>query len=341
MKIELNSSLFNDFVKKSKDIKSEGILIDASDVIELVKCDLENQITTEINSEILEPGSVILPKEVFPLIKDKELMTITDMGITVGTRTIETEILNGRDYPKIEDNFKYDVFDLSDKELKHLLQVEHATSQDKTKPILNGIRIERNKFIAIDGYRLCERVGRFESDIPITISNYKMLKGLRGQIKATCSDRYVKYQVNDYNYYNRLIEGDFIQVDKLKPREYNTIVEVNKKEFEDILKAMLNVSSKVKNQLVMFSVRDNVIHISAKAETDEKKKTKAINLEDSIKCITSGEYLDIGFNCKYLLDAIKDMNNIKMSFTTNVNPVIIEDVNKYELVLPVRIAKTI
>ncbi|WP_195251825.1 DNA polymerase III subunit beta [Romboutsia sp. 1001713B170207_170306_H8] len=338
MKIEINSSLFNDFVKKSKDIKTDSILIDATDVVELVKCDLENQIATEVIAQVIEPGSIILPKEVFPLIKNDELMTITDMGITVGTRTIETEILNGRDYPKIEDNFKYNVFDLSDKELKHLLQVEHAISQDKTKPILNGIRIEKNKFITIDGYRLCERVGNFETELPITISNYKMLKGLKGQIKATCSDRYIKYQVNNYNYCNRLIEGDFIQVDKLKPKEHNTVVEVDKKEFEDILKAMEKVSAKVKNSLVKLSIRDNLIHLSAEVKEDEKKKMKAIKLEDSIKCITSGEYLDIAFNSRYLLEAIKDMNNIKMSFTNNVNPVIIEDVNKYELVLPVRIA---
>lgn len=338
MKIELNSSLFNDFVKKSKDIKTDSILIDATDVVELVKCDLENQVSTEIIAQVIEPGSAILPKEIFPLIKDNELMTITNESITIGSRVIKTKMKNGKNYPKIESDFKYDVFDLSDKELKHLLQVEHAISQDKTKPILNGIRIERNKFIAIDGYRVCERVGNFKSDIPITISNYKMLKGLRGKVKAICSDKYIKYQVNDYNYCNRLIEGDFIQVDKLKPKEHNTVVEVDKKEFEDILKAMEKVSSKVKNSLVKLSIRDNLIHLSAEVKEDEKKKMKAIKLEDSIKCITSGEYLDIGFNCRYLLEAIKDMNNIKMSFTSNVNPVIIEDVNKYELVLPVRIA---
>ena len=341
MKIELNSSLFNDFVKKSKDIKTDSILIDANDVVELVKCDLENQVSTDIIAQVYESGSVVIPKEIFPLIKDKELMTITNESITVGTRVIKTEIKSGRNYPKIEDDFKYKVFDLSDKELQNLLQVEHAISQDKTKPILNGIRIERNKFIAIDGYRLCERIGAFETELPIIISNYKMLKGLKGRIKATCSDRYIKYQVNNYSYYNRLIEGDFIQVDKLKPRDYNTVVEVSKKEFEEILRAMEKVSSKDKNSLVKLNIRDNLIRLSVEVKEDEKKKTKAIKLEDSIKCTSSGDYLDIGFNCRYLLEAIKYMNKIKMSFTTNVNPVIIEDDDKYELVLPVRIGTDI
>lgn len=334
MKIMFNSSLLNDFIKKSKFVKSEGIQVRSVDgKIKLINCDLESQVSVELSGEVYEQGHVIIPKEIFPLIKNNKPMTIEDNHISVGSRDIEFA-LNLEDYPTIENDFIFKVFDLSDKEIKQLLEVEHAVSKDKTKPLLTCIRIQNNKFIAIDGYRMCERIGNFKSDIPISISNYKMLKGLKGQVKATCSDKYINYQVENYNFSNRLIDGEFIEVDKLKPRDYRTIIKVDKNELEEILKGMEKVSNESKNSLVMLGIRDNVLHL--------KSSNKSVSVEDSMKCETTGDNLDIGFNCRYLLEAIKDMHTtINMKFTTNVNPVILESPGKYELILPVRVASKV
>ncbi|WP_195238604.1 DNA polymerase III subunit beta [Romboutsia sp. 1001285H_161024_C4] len=337
MKVAINSSLFNDFVKQSKIVSDtfEGILIDATNEnVELVKCDLDNQITTKMQADIEEPGSVILPKEVFPLVKDNSLMTILDDRLIIGSRVIKLDLKSGKNYPTINGDFEHEIFEMSHKELKQLLQVEHAISKDATKPILNGIRIDKDRFIAIDGYKLAERTGNFKSDIPITISNYKMLKALKGNIKATASTKYIKYQVGEYNFYNRLIEGDFIEVDYLKPKEYNTKFKINKKDILEILKSMEKISATHKNQLVMFTITNNVIHISAK---DDK-----ISLEDSVICETEEHLEDVsmGFNCKYLIDSIKNMDDVfSVELTTNVNPIILKSPGKYDLILPVRVAK--
>lgn len=334
MKIMFNSSLLNDFIKKSKFVKSEGIQIRSADgKIQLVNCDLESQVTTNIMGDVCEAGNIIIPKDIFPLIKDNEPMIVITNKITVGSRSIEFASNNDY-YPTIEDDFKYNVFDLSNKEIKTLLEVEHAISKDHTKPLLTGIRIQNNKFITIDGYRMCERTGDFKSDVPVSISNHKMLKALRGQIKATCSNRYINYQVGNYNYSNRLLEGEFIEIDKLKPRDHNTLIQVNKDELEEILKSMEKASTSVRNKLVQLGIRDNVLHI--------KTSNEKVVLADSMQCKTTGDNLDIAFNSTYLLEAVKDMHTtINMKFTTNVNPVVIESPGKYELILPVREASDI
>lgn len=334
MKIMFNSSLLNDFIKKSKFVKSEGIQIRSVDgKIQLVNCDLESQVMTNVMGDVYEDGSLLIPKEVYPLIKDNQPIIITDDYVEVGSRKIKCD-LKDEDYPIIEGDFIFKVFDLSDKELKTLLEVEHAISHDITKPILNGIRIEKNKFIAIDGYRMCERIGDFRTEIQVVISNYKMLKGLRGQIKATCNNRYINYQVGDYNYSNRLLEGEFIEIDKLKPRDNNTLIQIDKNELEEILKSMEKVSNKTKNSLVKLSIRNNTLHIKA--------SNKSVSVEDSMKCDSKGDNLDIAFNCKYLLEAVKDMHKIiSMKFTTNVNPAILESPGKYEMILPVRVSSDI
>lgn len=340
MKVLFNSALLNDFIKKSKNIKSNGIQIrSVNGEINLINCDLVNQVSTTILGDIYEEGTIVIPNSIFPLIKNDEFMTITNEGIEIGSRVITVELKDER-YVTFEDDFKYNVFDLSDKEIKYLLEVKHAVSKDKTKPILNGVRIEKNKFIAIDGYRMCERTGNFQSDIPISISDYKLLKSLKGQVKATCSDKYIKYQVGNHNFYNRLIEGDFIEVDKLKPREFNTRITVNRDEILEVLTSIENLSSKVKNQLVKFNIRENILHIQATNNKKDDNKVKVdIKFKDSVNCLTEGDILDIAFNCKYMIDALKKMDKeVTMSFTTNVNPVIIECPNKYELILPVRVA---
>ena len=335
MKAMFNSSLLNDFIKKSNMIKSEGIQIrDVNGKIQLINCDLKNQVTVDVMGDVFEVGSVIVPKKIFPLIKDNQPLTIEDNHITVGSRNIEFA-LNLEDYPTIEDDFKYNVFDLSDKEVKQLLEVEHAISTDKTKPVLNGVRIEKNKFIAIDGFRMCERTGNFKTEIPIIISDYKIIKSLRGQIKATCSNRYINYQVGDYNFSNRLIDGEFIDSDKLKPRDYNTSLDINRDELLEILETMNKASTGQKNRVVKLGIRKDILHF--------KTSNEEVELEDSLKCKTAGDNLDIAFNSTYLLEAIKNIKHcvVTMEFTTNVNPVIIKSPKGYELILPVRIASEV
>lgn len=335
MKVEFNSSQFNDFIKKSKIIKdtSGGILIEATDTVRIIKCDSFNQVELEISANIIETGQVIIPKSVIKLIKDNERMTITKNKIIVGKREINfTE--DEKEYPRISGDFNKNIFEMHSTQLKTLLEVEHAISTDKTKPILCGVRIQDSRFIAIDGYRFSERIGDFKTEKDISVTSIKMLKALRGDIKATCSDKHIRYQVGDYNFYDSIIEGAFIEIDKLKPKEYNTEVVTDKKILIDILSTISDVSSKVRNNLVVLHITDGHINIETKAEK--------IEVKDSFNCQTKGEDLNIGFNCRYLLESLKSIDDdFTIQFTSCVNPVVIKSKGKYELVLPVRIASGI
>lgn len=333
MKATFSSNDLIRFEKESKIVKADAIVIDATEVIELVKCDeeLNNQVKATIHADVFEGGSVILPKEVFPLLKKDHPVTISDSQIIIGSRVININLQPGEGYPRIAGEFNNNIFELTDKEVKQLLEVEHAICCDKTKPILNGIRIDRNRFIAIDDHVFSERVGNFNSEIPVTIGNYKMLKALKGDIKATTDGKYIKYQIGDYKYYDKLMEGEFVRVDTLKPKDYNCVISVDKQAMLGVLKSMEKICSNHKHRLVTLEIFENLIEISARNEVMEVK--------DLVGCtsITHDE-LKIGVNCNYLINAIKDMGDkFTMSFTTNVNPIIIESPGKYELVLPVRI----
>ena len=70
--------------------------------------------------------------------------------------------------------------------------------------------------------------------------------------------------------------------------------------------------------------------------------TKNGKAEDTVSCETNGNNLTIGFNHKYLLDALRacDVKKIKMEFTSSLNPLVIKGVDTDEfiyLILPLKL----
>lgn len=334
MKITMSSNVMVDFIKNSKVIKDDlGILIKTIDnnSIEIIKSDAKDQVKFTCIADVEEQGSIVIPSNIFNLIKKDKQMVINKNGIKLGNRSIELELTNNS-YPDLKDNFEYNVFDLNDKQVKELLEVEHCLSKDITKPVLCGIYIKDNNFVAIDGYRMSVRKGNFTTEKPVIISNIKMLKGLKGNIKAIAGNKYIKYQINGYEYWNELIKGDFIDFEKLIPADdnYNTKMSIDKKTIEESLKDVASINKKDVNRFVILNIREN--------ECTVKSSLCEIKMTDKLDCITDGDKLDINFNVKFLLDAIKDLKNIKANFINCVNPMTFIDDNKLELILPVRIS---
>ena len=95
------------------------------------------------------------------------------------------------------------------------------------------------------------------------------------------------------------------------------------------------LSQSEQNNLIKLSIRDSMMAITSNNEKGNVYEEVALSLE--------GDYLDIAFNSRYLLEGLKniDCEEIYIEFTTNVNPCIIKpaDGTKYTyLLLPVRIS---
>lgn len=333
MIVTFNSNILIAFIKQAKVIKDGfGILIRTvgDNELEFIKSDTQSQIRMAINCDIDQEGCVILPKELFSLIKPNTSMTLTHRAIDLGNRAIEVDLDTEDTYPVLKDNFDYNVFDLSDKEIKELLEVEHAASKDKSKPILQGIHISDNKFIALDGFRLSTRTGNFETEKAVTIKNIKLLKALKGQIQAVAGEKHIKYFANSLEYTDTLIEGNFLDVNKLMPKDYYCKMSIDKDLLENTLKDMGNVAKDSDNNLVTFNIKNDKCIV--------RTESKKVKVREELNCKSTGEEIDIGFNNKFMLDAIKDLDNIKINFTTPVNPFVLTDTNKIELILPVRIS---
>ena len=132
----------------------------------------------------------------------------------------------------------------------------------------------------------------------------------------------------------RLLEGDFIDYKKLLPREHNTKIKVNTKDFLNSIERASLLSQSDKNNLIKLSIREKIVAITSNTDKGNVYEEVQISLE--------GDYLDIAFNSRYLIEGLRNIESeyIYLEFTTNINPCIIkpiEDIEYNYLLLPVRI----
>ena len=120
------------------------------------------------------------------------------------------------------------------------------------------------------------------------------------------------------------------------PKEYQSRLKVNRGEMIDCLERASLLAKEGKNNLVKLSIVRDKILISSRSEEGNVKEELFVEKE--------GNDLEIGFNAKYLLDALKviDDEEVVMEFNTNVSPCLIKPLEGnrwYEyLILPVRIS---
>lgn len=339
----------------------KGILLTAkNETVTLTGYDLEIGIDTYAQAEVIEEGEIVINARLFGDIIRKlpdtfvEIETDSDNNVYINCLNSRFKIKgdSATEYPRLPEVNKNELYDIPQDLLKNMIkQTVFAISQDQTKPILMGELLEivngNISLVAIDGYRLAVRASSIENvtdDIKVIIPG-KTLHDVNGllsseddSIKIGFDEKNAIFIINETKIITRLLEGEFIDYKKLLPREYGVRAKVNTKELLNSIERASLLSQSEKNNLIKLSIRDNSMAITSNTERGNVYEEVGIELE--------GDYLDIAFNSRYFLDALKviDSEEIFIEFTTNVNPCIIKptDGTKYTyLLLPVRISSNI
>ncbi len=132
-----------------------------------------------------------------------------------------------------------------------------------------------------------------------------------------------------------LIDGEFIKYKDILPKEYKTRVLINRNDFLVGIERASLLAKEGKNNLIRCNIKGNLMNITSRSEEGSVKEDIIIEKE--------GEDLEIGFNSKYIYEAVKAINDeeIALELNSNVSPCIIKPIkgDNYEyLVLPVRIS---
>ena len=196
--------------------------------------------------------------------------------------------------------------------------------------------------VALDGYRLAivERPVTATKDILIIIPAKTMTEVLHllpadpeEEVHLFANRRYAVFKTNGYTIMSRLIEGEFLNYRNVIPEGYRTRVTVDCRDFiETIERTSLIITERMKNPLrVLFESG----HVTVRCQTNLGR------VVDEFDAKSEGEDVEIGFNNRYLLDALRnaDCEQVVFEISGPLSPVKIlpTEGNAFTyLVLPVR-----
>lgn len=357
---EINEALSN--VSRAVPQKSpltalEGVKLYLNrNTLELTGYDLELGIQTKIDVVSEDIGECILNSKLFgEIIRKMPSETIEieiDEKLTTTIRGFNTEYkilaMPADEYPSIPDYDTGDNFTIPQPMLKNMInQTIFAVAVVDNKPILMGELFDildyNFNLVAIDGYRLAVRSEKIESDnhyhfVVKAKALSEVSKLLKDDEKETVtmhvSKKHITFEIGKYMLFSRLLEGDFHNYKGSIPANHNTEIIINTREFISTLeRCMLLINEKAKAP-VRCIFNDGKVKLSC--------STALGKFVDEMEADTAGPSVEIGFNCRYLLDALKatESDKVRLQLNSGLSPMKIVPMegNDYTfLVLPTRL----
>lgn len=333
----------------------EGILLKAEGFqLTLTGYDLEMAITTTIEANVRQPGEVVLNAR---LLGDMvRRMPSGEVSITVGSAGSATvkggvaeydiAAMAAGDFPTLPNPGADHTLSIQAGVLREMIdKTLYAVSQDDKKPAHTGelfeIEPDRLTIVALDGYRLAvvERPIKAEKEIRIivpakTMAEVNKLVGEGDEeISISANRRFVVFAARGYTILSRLIEGDFLAWRGVIPEGHKTRAVLDTRDFiETIERASLIITERLKNPLrITFGDKK----VTVRCQTTLGK------VVDEFEAGIEGDAVEIGFNNRYLLDALRNARTEKIALELNgpLSPVKVlpaEGDSFTFLVLPVR-----
>ena len=334
----------------------ECILIDASsDEIKLTANDMELGIETKVDGNILEKGKIALDAKLFSEIIRK--LSSEDSVVTIDSDekfntviSCENSVfkIQGRDgeefsyLPYIEKN-KY--ICLSQFSLKVIQQTIFSISPNDSNKMMTGELFEVNggtlRVVSLDGHRMAIRKialkDEYESTkviVPGKTLN-EISKILTGdnekEVLIYFGTNHILFEFDDTIVISRLIEGEYFKVDQMLSSDYETKVSLNKKEFLDCIERATILIRENDKKPVILNIEDEKMSL--------KLNSSFGTMNAEILIHKTGKDLMIGFNPKFLIDALRiiDDEEVSLYMMNPKSPCFIKDDEEtyIYLILPV------
>lgn len=336
----------------------EGLLLHADHQLTVSGYNMQTGIRTKISANVTESGDIVLnarlfgdiirrmPDDIVTFTADERMM----VHLSCGDADFDILGLSAADYPdlpEVEDEYSVSI---QQKTLRSMIEeVAFAVSTNESRPVHTGALFEINDkgltMVAVDGFRLAVRQeplekiegGAFSFVAPGSALNE--VKGICGDVEnlaaVTLGKRHILFEVGDTELICRRLEGEFLDYKNAIPRKNPITVIVDTKALiESIDRVSVVISDKLKSPVRCIFDHDKVL-LSAKTGNGEAK--------DICRLSGDGDGLEIGFNNRYLMEALRyaPADTVKIELNTGVSPAIIIPVDGEEnflyMVLPVRL----
>lgn len=343
----------------------ECILLTADvDGVRLMANDLEMSVeTATMTAEIESPGSVALEARLFSEIVRK----MPDGDITIEVKENNETLcrcgkarftimgMPGEEFPvapPVDVSEQETGYTIPAKELREMIrQTIFSVATEDTKPVLTGELIQHRdnalNIVAVDGFRISYRRMDLpdmpEPKTPISVvvpskALHELSRILPAESDDTVTfhftDKRIVFDLPNFTFVSRLLEGEFIRYDQIFNEDFTTNVTVKRLSLLNGLERATLVARENKKSPVKLEIADHSIIITSNTEMG--------TAYDEIQTEVDGGTLEIAFNPKYLIEALRaiDEESVIVRFTTGLSPCIIRGVEsdsaKY-LILPLRL----
>ena len=335
----------------------EGILLEADGNLRLTGYNLETGIRTEVPAQIEKPGSLVLSARLFGEIIRKlpdDLVTFSAENCMVNIKCGMSEFnimgIDPEEFPELPSVDQENAFNIMQKNLKSMIsQTLFAVSDNESRPVHTGSLFEIGEndltVVSVDGYRLALRRESIERKLGSSFS-FVVPGSALGEVEKICSDcdelatvtqgaRHIMFQIGQTMLVSRRLEGEFLNYRQSIPRSNSIKVEGDTKELLttiDRVSLIINENNKSPLRCVFD---DGVLRIST--------RTAIGDAADRCNIYGDGKGLEIGFNNRYLMDALKaaPAQRVRLELQTGVSPCVILPAEGEEtflyMVLPVRL----
>ena len=335
----------------------EGILIEAGSELRLTGYNLETGIQARVPSEITQTGSLVLPARLFGEIVRNlpdDMVVVSSQEYTVhiqcGPSKYKILATDAEEFPELPSVDQQNSLTIGQNVLRSMInQTLFAVSDNESRPVHTGslFEIEGDSLtvVSVDGYRLALRREKMDERTGADAFSFVVPGAALGEVEKICSGeepvtviqgaRHILFRTGDNLLVCRRLEGEFLAYRNAIPRNNTIQVEcAGRALLTSIDRVSLIISEKLKSPLrCVFG--DGVVDITT--------KTAIGDAADQCPIEGDGQGLEIGFNNKYLKDALKaaPAERLRLEFTSGVAPCVIlpaeGEENFIYMVLPVRL----
>jgi DNA polymerase III subunit beta len=340
-----------------------NILIEAeNNLLTLSSTDMDISITETINCNIVESGSTTLNAQImFDIIKklpdtsEVEFISNDSKILTIRSNVSKFSLscLPKDEFPIIETKSDGKKFTIKSQIIFNLIdKTKFAISNEETRYFLNGLYFNVSPngtssvltFVGTDGHRLATNSYKYNqviSEVPGVIIPKKTINELSKLLSENSNDLEIEISSNKIIFYienliliSKLIDGNFPDYSRVIPKNNNNKLIVNRL---NLLSAVDRVSTiaNEKSPSIKFKVFKNLINLST-INTENSTATEDIEAE------YEGTEIEIGFNARYIMDMLDNLQGeqIKLFFNDNSTPIIAQENTSSELIyvlMPMRV----
>ena len=333
----------------------ECILIDATtNEIKFTGNDMELGIETIVEGEIIEKGKIAIDAKLFSEIvrklPDNDITLTTDSNnnalITCEKSKFNIAGKSGDDFSYLPAIIKDKMITLSQFNLKEIInQTIFSTAPNDNNKMMTGELFEVNegtlKVVGLDGHRIAIRNINLEGradDVRVVIPG-KTLQEISKILNADAesfvniyfTNNHVLFEFDQTHVVSRLIEGDYFKISQMLSNDYETKVSINKKEFLDSIDRANLLIREGDKKPIIINILNGLLQVNVNSAIGA--------LNEDIDIDKEGKDIMIGFNPKFLMDALRviDDENVTMYLVNHKSPCFIRDKeeNYIYLILPV------